>query len=98
VKLGLLSPVKAPIARTATRDVAVDVRVTMEAGSWPLPVELAKPAHQPHLENFFNAIRFGVPLNCPAEIGYETAVAVLRVNEAVEKACKLRFSEGEFVA
>jgi predicted dehydrogenase len=98
VKMGLLSPVKAPIVRAATRDVTVDVRVTMEAGSWPLPVELAKPAHQPHLENFFNAIRFGVPLNCPPEVGYETAVAVLRVNDAVEQAQKLRFSEREFLA
>ncbi len=98
VKMGLLSPVATPIVRTATRDVTVDVRVTMEAGSWPLPVELAKPAHQPHLENFFNAIRFGVPLNCPAEVGYETAVAVLRANDAVEQARKLRFDEREFIA
>jgi predicted dehydrogenase len=98
VKMGLLSPVKAPIVRAATRDVAVDVRVTMESGNWPLPVELAKPAHQPHLENFFNAIRLGVPLNCPAQVGYETAVAVLRVNEAVEQARKLHFNEGEFLA
>lgn len=98
VKMGLLSPVKTPIARSTTRDVTVDVRVTMEAGSWPLPVELAKPAHQPHLENFFNAIRLGVPLNCPAEVGYETAVAVLRVNDAVDQARKLTFNQQEFLA
>jgi hypothetical protein len=46
-------------------------------------VELAKPAHQPHLENFFSAILHGTPLSCPAEIGYESAVAVLKANEAV---------------
>ena len=50
---------------------------------WPIPVDLAKPAHQPHLENFFNAIRLGTPLSCPAELAYESAVAVLKVNEAV---------------
>lgn len=77
-------------------NVVVDVRVTSEAAKWPLPVELAKPAHQPHLENFFNAIREGEKLNCPAEIGYETAVAVLKVNEAVEAEKKLFFNERDF--
>ena len=29
-----------------------------EARKWPLPTEeMNKPAHQPHLENFFNAVR-----------------------------------------
>jgi len=36
-----------------------------------------RPHHQPHLENFFDAIRGKANLNCPAEIGYETAVTVL---------------------
>ncbi|HJP35460.1 MAG TPA: gfo/Idh/MocA family oxidoreductase, partial [Gammaproteobacteria bacterium] len=65
-------------------------------GTWPLPIELVKPAHQPHLENFFDAIRLGKPLNCPAEVGYETAVAVLKVNDAVEAGRKLDFAPGEF--
>ena len=38
----------------------------------------------PHLENFFDAIRGKCKLNCPAEIGYETAVSVLRANDALE--------------
>ncbi|MCK4821475.1 gfo/Idh/MocA family oxidoreductase, partial [bacterium] len=76
----------------------VDVRVTAEAGRWPLPVELAKPAHQPHLENFFNAIFFGTPLNCPGEVGYECAVAVLKVNEAVKSRRLLKFRPEHFKA
>ena len=58
---------------------------------------MAKPAHMPHLENFFDAIRLGKPLNCPAEIGYETAVAVLTVNKAVETGEKIEFDEKDFV-
>ena len=95
-KTGLLNPVKAPIRRSSTKNTLVDVRVTLEAGKWPLPIELAKPAHQPHLENFFDAIRFGKPLNCPAEVGYETAVAVLACNDAVRTNQRIEFKESDF--
>lgn len=52
--------------------------------------------HQPHLENFFRAVRGTAKLTCPAEIGYETAVAVLRVNEAVPAEKKLTFKPEDF--
>jgi len=61
-----------------------------------LPVEMHKPYHQPHLENFFDAIRDRTELNCPAEVGYKTAVAVLKVNEAVQAGRKLTFGPEEF--
>jgi len=96
VKRGMLRNMTAPIKPTETKNVNVDVRVTAEAGKWPLPVELAKPAHQPHLENFFDAIRYGKPLNCPAEIGYETAVAVLACNQAVDTQEKIDFKPSDF--
>jgi predicted dehydrogenase len=83
-KAGLLQSETVPIQKSATKNIYVDVRVTAEAGRWPLPVELAKPAHQPHLENFFDAVRNGAPLNCPAELAYESCVAVLKANEAVK--------------
>jgi hypothetical protein len=63
-----------------------------------MAVKMDKPFHQTHLENFFDAIRGQARLNCPAEIGYETAVAVLKVNEAVEAARKLNFTPEEFKA
>ena len=96
VKMGYLNQVTAPLERTDTKNTILDVRVTQEAGKWPLPIELAKPAHQPHLENFFDAIRLGKPLSCPAEKGYETAVAVLTVNDAVELGRKINFSAKDF--
>jgi predicted dehydrogenase len=62
----------------------------------PIPSEY-RPYHLLHLENFFDAIRGKAALNCPAEVGYKTAVAVLKVNEAVEAGRKLEFKPDEFV-
>jgi len=59
-------------------------------------VTMDKLYHQPHLENFFNAVRGKEKLNCPAEVGYETAVTVLKVNEAVEAMRRLEFKPEEF--
>jgi len=81
---------------SAGSSAAVDVRDTVPAAKYGLPVTMDKPFHQPHIENFFDAIRGRTKLNCPAEIGYETAVTVLKVNEAVEAARKLDFKPEEF--
>ncbi len=97
-KAGLLQSETQPIQRTASKNVFLDVRVTAEAGRWPLPVELAKPAHQPHLENFFSAVRHGTPLTCPAEHAYESCVAVLKANEAVGTRRVLEFRPEQFKA
>jgi predicted dehydrogenase len=98
VKDGLLLTEAAPIQKLETRNIFLDVRVTAETGRWPLPVELAKPAHQPHLENFFSAVRNGTPLSCPAEAAYESTVAVLKVNEAVKNRNLVRFRPEQFKA
>ncbi len=62
-----------------------------------VPVKMDMPYHQPHLENFFDAIRDEAELACPAEVGYETAVTVLKTNEAVAAARKLEFKPEDFV-
>lgn len=98
VKEGLLKSETQPIQKIDTKNIFLDVRVTMEAGRWPLPIELAKPVHQAHLENFFHSIIHSTPLNCPAEVGYETAVAVLKVNEAIESRRLLKFRPEQFKA
>ena len=75
----------------------VDARATAELDAYVLSADLGdKKVHQPHLENFFAAIRDGVPLNCPADIGYETEVTVLKVNESIEAERKLTFEPGDF--
>lgn len=98
VKDGLLLTEAVPLQKVETKNVYIDVRVTAEAGRWPLPVDLAKPAHQPHLENFFEALRGGAKLNCPAELAYESAVAVIKVNEAVRTRTPFRFTPAMFKA
>ena len=85
---------KPKVASTA----AVDVRDSVPPPAFHLPVTADKPIHQPHLENFFDAIRGKAKLNCPAEVGYETAVTVLKVNEAAEAGRRLEFKPEEFKA
>ncbi len=60
--------------------------------------EAAKPPHQLHLENFFNAVRNGTPLSCPAELAFEVCVAVLRANEALAKGGRYEFKPEDFKA
>jgi predicted dehydrogenase len=50
---------------------------------WLFPQPPADSLHGPHLANFFDAIRNGTPLNCPAEVGYANMATVLKINEAV---------------
>jgi predicted dehydrogenase len=58
--------------------------------------ESKKPVHQLHLENFFAAVRGDTPLTCPPEVAYETAVSVLRANDAVEAGHVIKFEADEF--
>jgi hypothetical protein len=82
--------------KKADTGAVLDVRETVAPPSHELPVTFNDPYHQPHLENFFNAIRGKAKLNCDQEVGYETAVTVLKVNEAVESGRRLEFKPGEF--
>jgi len=96
VKRGLLmAPTEDPKPQTPP-GVVLDVRETAPPPSYALPVQSLKLYHQPHLENFFDAIRGRAKLTCPAEVGYETAVTVLKVNEAVEAGRRLVFEPGDF--
>jgi predicted dehydrogenase len=84
-------------AATPTNGAVLDVRETLAPPKYELPITFNDPYHKPHLENFFNSIRGTDTLNCPAEVGYETAVAVLKVNEAVENASPVKYDKSEFV-
>jgi predicted dehydrogenase len=74
----------------------VDVRETAALSAWDIPVTLDKAIHQPHLENFFDAIRKGVALNCPAEDAFASAVTVLGVNDAIAAKRELTFKPESF--
>ena len=99
IKQGLVRPiVKAPPAREITTKVSVDSRATPPPPGYPLPIELNKPAHMPHLENFFSAVRKNKPelLNCNAEVAYESAVAVLAANVSVKERKTIYFKPEDF--
>jgi predicted dehydrogenase len=98
VKLGFLKEPKKKEEPKKEGDAAVlDVRETLAPPAYELPVTMDNmPYHQPHLQNFFDAVHGKAKLNCPAEIGYETAVMVLKVNDAVEAAKRLEFKPEEF--
>lgn len=98
VKLGFINEPKKEEAKVEAGAV-LDVRETLAPPAYEIPVGMdGMPYHQPHLANFFDTIRGKAKLNCPGEIGYETAVMVLKVNEAVEAQKRLVFEKGEFHA
>jgi len=45
-----------------------------------------------------DAVRNGAPLNCPAELAYESCVAVLKANEAVKARRIIEFRPEQFKA
>ncbi len=97
VKLGYL---KAPKEKAAEQkpqtDAVLDVRETLAPPQHELPVVFNDPYHKPHLQNFFDAIRGKARLNCDHDVGYETAVTVLKVNAAIETKRRLEFNPSEF--
>lgn len=95
VKAGILTSPKED-TRPPAGGAAFDVRETAAPPSYGIPVTMRKKYHQPHLENFFAAVRGREKLNCPGEVGYETAVTVLKVNAAAEAHTRLEFKPEEF--
>jgi len=85
-----------PSPHTESDDAELDVQPSVLAATYDFPVKTDKPYNQLHIENFFGAIRGKVKLTCPAEIGYESAVTVLKVNEAVQTGGKLNLKPEEF--
>ena len=76
--------------------VVLDVRETISPDEHKIPLKMLDPYHLPHLSNFFNTVRGLEELNCPGEIGFETAVTVLKVNQAIEAGKRLEFTLEEF--
>ncbi len=95
VELGYLKPPREETPKPAAGAV-LDVRETLAPPKYELPIVMRDPYHKPHLENFFNAIRGKEALNCPVEVGYETAVTVLKVNQAVASGRKIYYKPQEF--
>ena len=82
-------------AGDATR---VDVRETAQLAEYEIPVFFNKPPHQPHLENFFNAIRGTAKLNCPGDEAFSSEYVIHKANEAVNAEKKIPISSEEVKA
>jgi hypothetical protein len=61
----------------------VDVRETAPLLQYEIPVTFNKKIHQPHLENFFNAIRGAAKLNCPDDEAFGSEYVIHKANEAI---------------
>jgi predicted dehydrogenase len=97
VRRGYVSAPRVQLAKHELEiNAALDVRESVSPDEHGIPIEFHDLYHKPHLENFFNAVRGAESLNCPPEVGYETAVSVLKVNEAIEAGKRLYFSPDEF--
>jgi len=96
VQRGYITAPKLQETVRADEDAVLDVRESVSPDQHTIPVVLRDPYHQPHLQNFFDTVRGTATLNCPAEIGYETAVTVLKVNDAIEANERLSFRPEEF--
>ncbi len=72
------------LKETPDTDAAkVDVRETAQLQQFEIPVFFSKPPHQPHLENFFNAVRGTAKLNCPADEAFRSEFIIHKANEAI---------------
>ena len=95
-KKGCIKSIEEESEEPVPASVVLEVIPTLPAPQYEILAGSDKPIHQPHLENFFDKIRGKAELNCPAEIGYETAVTVLKVNESAYAGRKLTFEPEEF--
>jgi hypothetical protein len=96
INKGYVSAPKLQEKKEVAEGAVLDVRESVSPDQHRVPVVLRDPYHQPHLQNFFDAVRGTAKLNGPAEAGYETAVTVLKVNEAIDAKQRLSFGPEEF--
>jgi predicted dehydrogenase len=96
IKQGLLKQ-DAPAPLPQSPGGAIDVRESAPLAAYDLPVVLQKPAHQPHLENFFAAIRGEAELTCPGEHAYRDEYAIHHVNPAAETRTQIQFKPEDFL-
>ncbi|MDX1681071.1 MAG: Gfo/Idh/MocA family oxidoreductase [Akkermansiaceae bacterium] len=54
---------------------------------------IPKPAHQPHLENFFASVRGQATLNCDARHAFESEAPIFYVNKSAKDKAPIEFTE-----
>ncbi len=92
----LRAPAAPPPQPTAADKV--DVRETPPPEMFDIPIVLNKLIHQPHLENFFKAVKGEAKLNCPADEAFASEMAVFKACEAIEAKKMLSIDKAELEA
>jgi predicted dehydrogenase len=67
-------------APKAQSDDAIASYESAAPEAYALPGDLSKPPHQPHLENFFDAVRGKAALTCDARHAFESEAPIYWVN------------------
>jgi predicted dehydrogenase len=94
VRLGFLHR---PGVEEPKQDASViEVGETKLPAKYTIPVALEVPYYQPHLQNFFDAVRGKASLTCSAETAYAATIAALKLNEAVVTDHTCDFKSEEF--
>ena len=89
---------KAAPPAAAADATKVDPRESLAMATYEIPITFDKAIHQPHLENFFDAVRGKGKLNCPADEAFASEYAVFKANEAIVARRTLDLKPEEFVA
>lgn len=91
VRRGILK--KEGVAQTSTNKNVIASYASAPPDKYALPGDLNKPPHQPHIENFFQAIRGEASLTCDARHALESEAPIYWVNQAAENKEIITFTE-----
>jgi predicted dehydrogenase len=92
VQQGWLKKATAPAAAADSSDAIASYASAAPEG-FELPGDLNEPPHQPHLANFFAAIRGDAKLNCDAREALESEAPIYWVNPAAQRNETIIFTE-----
>lgn len=87
---------RAKAAPPPAENAKVDVRETAALAQYEIPVTFNKLIHQPHLENFFNAILGKCALNCPADEAYRSEIVIFKAIDAIYAKKMIEFTPADF--
>jgi predicted dehydrogenase len=89
---GYLKRIAAAAPASAGASDAIAAYESAAPEAYDLPGGLSKPPHQPHLENFFDAVRGSAKLNCDARHALESEAPIYWVNPAAESGQTIIFT------
>ena len=89
---------KAPPLRRRSNGEIIESRPSQTPLDCELPGDLNKPPHQPHLENFFAAIRGETTLNCDARRAFASEAPMHWVNPSARSRQAITFTDEHLAA